>query len=93
MLLTTKELARALDVHITTIRRAYREKTIPYEKFRKLYFFDLEKVRHAMREGGLNQIPHHEPEGHRAHGGESRRRAEAKSPRSVKRGRSSQERP
>ena len=48
MLLTAKELAKALDVHITTIRRAYRSKRIPYERLCKLYFFDLEKVRVAM---------------------------------------------
>ena len=54
MLLTAKELATALDVHITTIRRAYRSKRIPYERLCKLYFFDLEKVRSAMRRDGLD---------------------------------------
>lgn len=54
MLLTAKELATALDVHITTIRRAYRSKRIPYERFCKLYFFDLIKVRNAMRQDGLD---------------------------------------
>ena len=54
MLLTAKELATALDVHITTIRRAYRSKRIPYERLCKLYFFDLEKVRTAMRRDGLD---------------------------------------
>lgn len=39
MLLTAKELAKALDVHITTIRRAYRTRRIPYERLCKLYFF------------------------------------------------------
>jgi hypothetical protein len=54
MLLTAKELATALDVHITTIRRAYRSKRIPYERLCKLYFFDLEKVRSAMRRDRLD---------------------------------------
>jgi excisionase family DNA binding protein len=41
MLLTAKELAEALDVHIDTVRRAYRKRAIPYERFGKLYLFDL----------------------------------------------------
>jgi hypothetical protein len=90
MLLTAKELATALNVHITTIRRAYRKKTIPYEKLCKLYFFDLEKVRHAMREGGLDLVRSQEHALWRATGGDSRRRAPSISPRSVKRGRNFQ---
>lgn len=50
MLLTAKELITALDVHSTRIRRGYRKKRIPYERFCGLYFFDLGKVRHAMRQ-------------------------------------------
>ena len=87
MLLTAKELATALDVHITTIRRAYRKKTIPFEKLCKLYFFDLEKVRHAMRQGGSDLLPSEDHDMRRATGGDSRRRAQTISPRSVKRGR------
>ena len=54
MLLTAKELAKALDVHITTIRWAYHTKRIPYERLCKLYYFDLEKVRSAMRRDGFD---------------------------------------
>jgi hypothetical protein len=91
MLLTAKELATALDVHITTIRRAYRNKRIPYERLCKLYFFDLEKVREVMRGRGLQFIS--QPDGSStpcAIGGDSRRRARTTSPRSVKRGRNFQ---
>jgi len=84
MLLTAKELAEKLDVHITTIRRAYRTERIPYERLCKMYFFDLEKVRHAMRLNGLTLVG--TEDGLRATGGESRRRAQPTSPRLGKTG-------
>ena len=90
MLLTAKELAQALDVHITTIRRAYRTKRIPYERLSKLYFFDLEHVRSVMRQEGLDLSVSGAERGSRATGGVSRRRALPDSPRSVKRGRNFQ---
>ena len=76
MLLTAKELANALDVHITTIRRAYRSKRIPYERFYKLYFFDLEKVRSAMQRNGLDLTGSRESGRPRATAGQGRRRAQ-----------------
>ena len=90
MLLTAKELATALDVHITTIRRAYRTKRIPYERLYKLYFFDLEHVRSVMRQEGLALTGSGTERESRATGGASRRRALPDSPRSVKRGRNFQ---
>ena len=88
MLLTAKELAEALDVHITTIRRAYRSQRIPYERLYKLYFFDLEKVRSAMRRNGLDVSLSQTPRTgqQRAIAGGRRRRAATKRPRTVKRG-------
>ena len=90
MLLTAKELAKALDVHITTIRRAYRTKRIPYERFYKLYFFDLKKVRSTMRRDSLNLTAPRES----GTAARDRRRQPAarpaKSPRTVKRGRNFQ---
>ena len=52
MLLTGKQLAMTLNVHITTIRRACRNEDIPYERLGKLYFFDLDRVRQAMQRNG-----------------------------------------
>ncbi len=84
MLLTAKELAQEFDVHITTIRRAYRTGRIPYERLCKMYLFDLEKVRHAMRLNGLTLVG--DEDGLRATGGESRRRAQPIRPRLGKTG-------
>ena len=84
MLLTAKELAEKFDVHITTIRRAYRMGRIPYERFCKMYLFDLQKVRRAMR---LNGLPLEGTEdGLRATGGDSGRRAQPPRPRLGKTG-------
>jgi len=86
MLLTAKELTKALDVHITTIRRAYRRKRIPYERLYKVYFFDLKKVRSTMRRDGLDLTAPKES----GRAARDRRREPlarpAESPRSVKRG-------
>ena len=84
MLLTAKELAQEFDVHITTIRRAYRMGRIPYERLCKMYLFDLEKVRRAMRLNGLTLVG--TEDGLRATGGDSGRRAQPTSPRLGKTG-------
>ena len=76
MLITAKELAKALDVHISTIRRAYRRKRIPYERLYKLYFFDLKKVRGTMRKDGLDLTAPRES----GTAARDRRRAQQKAP-------------
>ena len=84
MLLTAKELAQELDVHVSTVRRAYRTGRIPYERLCKMYLFDLEKVRHAMRLNGFTLVG--TEDGLRATGGASRRRAQPTRPRLGKTG-------
>jgi len=84
MLLTGKQLAMKLNVHITTIRRACRNDHIPYERLGKLYFFDFDLVRQAMqRLGGLGRRA---GGGGRAPAGPSRGRAHPTRPRLGKTG-------
>jgi excisionase family DNA binding protein len=84
MLLTGKQLAMKLNVHITTIRRACRNEDIPYERLGKLYFFDFDRVRQAMQRNGGDVLKG--GDGLRATGGESRRRAQPIRPRLGKTG-------
>ena len=84
MLLTGKQLAMTLNVHITTIRRACRNEDIPYERLGKLYFFDLDRVRQAMQRNGGDVLKG--GDGLRATGGASRRRPQRPSPRLGKTG-------
>ena len=91
MLITTKELAGKLKVHVTTIRRAYRTGRIPSERLGKIYFFDLDKVREAMRLNGLALSGM--ADGLRATAGDSRRRAQPTRPRLGKTGASIAQKP
>lgn len=84
MLLTGKQLAMKLNVHITTIRRACRNEHIPYERLGKLYFFDLVRVREAMQKNGGDVL--NRDGGLRATDGDSGRRAQPTSPRLGKTG-------
>ena len=91
MLLTGKQLAMKLNVHITTIRRAYRNDDIPYERLGKLYFFDLARVRQAMQRNGGAVLKG--DDGLRATGGDSGRRAQPTRPRLGKTGASIAQKP
>jgi excisionase family DNA binding protein len=86
--LSVKELAHELGISSDSVYRAYRKREIPAVQICRIIRFDLEKVRCAMEkkaEAMPNRRCHR-----RATGGESRRRARAISPRSVKRGRNFQ---
>jgi excisionase family DNA binding protein len=83
MLLTAKELAIALKIHVSTVWRACRKHAFPYERFGKLYYFDLAQVREAMRTSA--DLPE-TSDRMRATGGESRRRAQPVRPRLGKTG-------
>ena len=91
MLLTAKELAQEFDVHISTVRRAYRTGRIPYERLCKMYLFDLGKVRDAMRLNGFSLVG--AEDGLRATDGDSRRRAQPTRPRLGKTGASIAQKP
>jgi len=91
MLLTGKQLAMKLNVHITTIRRACRNEHIPYERLGKLYFFDLARVREAMQKNGGDVLFRNG--GLRAAAGESRRRTQRPRPRLGKTGASIAQKP
>ena len=91
MLLTLKQIAMKFGVHVTTIRRACRNQHIPYERLGKLYFFDLARVRAAMRKNGADVL--RGGGGLRATGGASRRRAQPTSPRLGKTGASIAQKP
>ena len=86
--LSVKELAEELGVHEDTIYRAHLKKLIPVKKVCKVLRFDLEIVLRALDEHASAKRPKQTKQ--RATGGGSRRRAQQKRPRSVKRGRNFQ---
>ncbi len=86
--LSVKELAEELGVHEDTIYRAHLKKLIPVQKVCKVLRFDLEKVLKALGDHASEKPPTQRTQG--AIAGASRRRAQQKRPRSVKRGRNFQ---
>jgi hypothetical protein len=84
-LLSVKEIALVMGVSTQSIRRSYWKGDISAFRVCKVLRFDLEHVRQIFLAKGLPGS--HSGQTHRATGGESRRRAKAQSPRSVKRGR------
>jgi hypothetical protein len=91
-LLTVKELAAELRMSVKSIQRGYRKGEIPVQWMCRMARFDLAKVRRAMERNGRSRMRRlngtSKQQG--ATGGASRRRAQQKSPRSVKRGRNFQ---
>ena len=86
--LSVKELAEALGIGVDCVYRAYRRGEIPATQISRVIRFDLEKVRQAM-ERRAETMPYQRcTKQGRATGGDSRRRAVRKRPRTVRRGRS-----
>ena len=91
--LTIHELASTLKVSVKTVRRAYLRGEIPVQRIFRFVRFDVDQVKDAMRRNGETYIEAGPKDGEgkrRATGGASRRRAQPKSLRSVKRGRNFQ---
>ena len=84
-LLSVKELAQELGISTDSVYRAYRSGEIPGAQIARTIRFDLEKVQQAM-ENRANAMPNSQCAKRRATAGTSRRRAQPKSPRTVKRG-------
>jgi excisionase family DNA binding protein len=82
--LSVKELAEELGVHEDTIYRAQLKNVIPVQKVSEVLRFDLNQVLKAFASHASEKQPAQSKR--RATGGESRRRAQQKCPRSVKRG-------
>ena len=89
-LLSAKELAEQLGISAKTVYRAYRKREIPAAQMRRTVMFDLQEVRHAMKERAEAMPNSQCTKG--ATAGNGRRRAQRFSPRSVKRGRNFQKR-
>ncbi len=84
-LLSVKELAQELGISTDSVYRAYRSGEIPGAQIARTIRFDLQQVRLAM-EQRANAMPNSQCGKRRATAGTSRRRAQQKRPRSVKRG-------
>ena len=83
-----KPLAEEYGVSADSVYRAYRNGDIPGHQIARLIRFDLDEVRQATKKRARAMPNSHCTKG--AIGGDSRRRAQTISPRSVKRGRNFQ---
>lgn len=92
-LLTVRELAARLRMSVKSIQRAYRKGHIPVKWICRTAFFDLQKVYDAMEENGKARVASLINGGHSGATAGASRRAQAVSPRSVKRGRNFQQAP
>ena len=84
-LLSVKELAQELGISTDSVYRAYRKGEIPAAQINRMIRFNLEKVHRAM-EKKAKAMPNSQCAKQRATGGASRRRAQQKRPRTVRRG-------
>jgi hypothetical protein len=91
-LLTVKELAAELRMSLKSIQRAYRKEEIPVQWLGRMARFDLAEVRRAMKRNGRSRMRflNGKVKQQGAIAGASRRRAQQKRPRTVKRGRNFQ---
>ena len=87
-LLTVKELAAELRMSPKSIQRAYHKEEIPVQWLGRTARFDLAEVRRAMKRNGRSRTRrlNGNSTSQGAIAGASRRRAQQKRPRSVKRG-------
>ena len=91
-LLTVKELAAELRMSPKSIQRAYRKEEIPVQWLGRMARFNLAKVQRAMERNGRSRMRRLNAKSKQqgAFAGASRRRAQQKRPRLVKRGRNFQ---
>ncbi len=87
--MSVKELAEEFGVSVDSVYRAYRNGLIPGHQMDRIIRFELNEVRQATRKRS-NTMPNSQCTRQRATAGGARRRARARSPRSVKRGRNFQ---
>jgi len=83
--MSVKELAEEFGVSVDSVYRAYRNGLIPGHQLDRIIRFELNEVRQATKKRA-EAMPNRQCAKRRATAGASRRRAQPKRPRTVKRG-------